>query len=196
MIDEAKLKKFQQEKEELNRLIGRGMEFQIEVDVAKVRKEPMKWLKFIKKDVRVVEREEVVFKIAEPTLGTLDRMSREWLEMAIDDEETNGMDDMAKARLLVNRHAERCARVVAIAILGSKYNKAVVTNGHVKYEVEEENLDELTDVLKENVKPSLLFQVVTYISVVCNLSDFIASIRLMSTQRTTMPNRIEEKGKD
>ena len=40
------------------------------------------------------------FTIEEPTLGTLDRLSAEWVEMAIDEEALRGENGMLQARIM------------------------------------------------------------------------------------------------
>ena len=58
------------------------------------------------------------YTINEPTLATLDRLSREWVEFAIDDDALKSADGMTAARTLARTQAIRCARVIAIAVLG------------------------------------------------------------------------------
>ena len=54
------------------------------------------------------------------------------------------------------------------------------------YEEDRCRLDELTDLFFHAVKPSELFQLTMTINAMCNLGDFIHSIRLMSAARTTV----------
>ena len=56
----------------------------------------------------------------------------------------------------------------------------------MRYEEDRRRLDELTDLFFHAVKPSELFQLTMTINAMCNLGDFIHSIRLMSAARTTV----------
>lgn len=175
------------EREELNRLIGRGATFTVEdVRFHVVKRFFGLWRK------KVPETYKREFRIEEPTLGTLDRLAREWVELEIDEEKLKGTDGMRAARTMAARHAMRCAKVVAIAVLGSDYlipksNKG----GYVTYKEDNKTLGVLTALFYRTIKPSLLHQLVILISTMCNLADFINSIRLMSCDRTTMPTLVE-----
>jgi hypothetical protein len=176
------------EREELNRLIGRGATFTVE-DV-RFHVEKRFFGLWRKKAPETYKRE---FRIEEPTLGTLDRLAREWVELEIDEEKLKGTDGMRAARTMAARHAMRCAKVVAIAVMGSdylipKFNKG----GFVTYKEDDKTLGVLTALFYRTIKPSLLHQLVILISTMCNLADFINSIRLMSCDRTTMPTLVEE----
>ena len=106
-------KKLEQERAELNTLIGKGVSFEVkdtEFDVEK------RFLGIVKRyKPREVTR---TFKIEEPTLATLDRISAETIEFAIDEAAMKSADSMQRARGLAREHSIRCARVVAIAVLG------------------------------------------------------------------------------
>ena len=56
----------------------------------------------------------------------------------------------------------------------------------MRYEEDRRRLDVLTDLFFHTVKPSELFQLTMTINAMCNLGDFIHSIRLMSAARTTV----------
>ena len=186
MSDEKKA--LTQERSELNALIGRGVSFEVE-DV-QVQSSPRFFGLFEKKRIVPVTR---TFVIQEPTLGTLDRLSAEWVEMAIDEEELNGEDAMYQARLLAKKHALRCAKVIAVAVLGSDYLVPKVGRGGVVgYEYDTKRLEELTALFARRIKPSELYQLYTLIGAMCNFGDFLNSIRLMSADRTTSPIKIEE----
>ena len=178
----------EQERSELNELINRGVSF--EVQDIEVQYKSYLWGLFKKKILVPITRN---FVIEEPTLGTLDRLSSEWIEMVIDEETIKGEDGMLQARKMTKKHALRCARVIALAVLGSDYLIPKAGNGGiVRYEEDTKRLEELTKLFARQIKPSELYQLYVLINAMCNLGDFLNSIRLMSADRTTIPIRIEE----
>ena len=189
--EEKKQKQLQQEREELNTLIGKGVTFEIKDTVIVTRKRFFGLLK--KHETQEVTRK---FTIEEPTLVTLDRLSSEWIELAIDDEALKTSDAMNRARTLSHEHAMRCARIVAIAVLGENRLIPRPTKGGTRWVEDSASLEELTGLFARKIKPSRLYQLYLMITAMCNLGDFLNSIRLMSTERTTMPIRIEENNKD
>jgi hypothetical protein len=185
-MDEKKT--LEQEKAELNALINKGIQFEVEDTEFEVKK---RFFGLLKKRIPVKVRKQ--FKIEEPTLGTLDRLSSEWIEFAIDEAALKSEDGMQKAKSIVHNHAIRCARVIAIAVLGSDY--LIPTpgkGGTVYYKEDKKRLEELTALFARKIKPSELYQLTVLINAMCNLGDFLNSIRLMSSDRSTMPDRIEE----
>ncbi len=187
MNEEKESQRLQQERTELDALVNKGVEFKVkDFDVVK---KPV-FFGLFKKNVLVpVVRD---FKIVEPTLGTLDRLSREWIEFAIDEKVLQTDDGMKEARSMVYNHAIRCAKIIAIATLGEDYLVPVQQKGGVKYVEDDSRLEELTMLFARSIKPSKLYQIYTLVNLMCNLGDFLNSIRLMSSDRTTMPIRIEE----
>ena len=182
------IKTLEQERNELNTLINKGVSFEVEdIEFEKKRL----FFGLIKKRVPVkITRK---FKIDEPTLGTLDRLSAEWIEFTIDEQALKSEDGMKSARTLANHHATRCAKVIALAALGSDY--LIPTPGRhgiVKYVEDTKRLNELTSLFTRTIKPSRLYQLYVLINAMCNLGDFTNSIRLMSADRTTMPILIED----
>ena len=102
---------------------------------------------------------------------------------------------MKNARSLAANNALRCAKVIAIAVIGSEYKIPVTDkNGVVRMREDVKRLNELTSLFARTIKPSRLYQIYILIQTMCNLGDFLNSIRLMSADRTTMPIRIEENG--
>ena len=184
-------KQLELEREELNRIVNNGVTFEVEDVEAMVTKRSFFGL-FKKRELVKVTKK---FKIEEPTLGTLDRLSREWVELAIDEESLKGKDGMKNARSLAANNALRCAKVIAIAVIGSEYKIPVTDkNGVVRMREDVKRLNELTSLFTRRIKPSRLYQIYILIQTMCNLGDFLNSIRLMSADRTTMPIRIEENG--
>ena len=180
-------KKLEQERAELNTLINKGVSFEVKDVVFDVKP---KFFGLIKKRVpRQIVRK---FTIEEPTLATLDRLSSEWIELAIDDNEMKSSESMKVARTMASNHSIRCARIVAIAVLGENRLIPMPGNGCTRWVEDSKKIDELTDLFAKTIKPSTLHQLCVLINAMCNLGDFLNSIRLMSTERTTMPIRIEE----
>ena len=183
--------KLQQEKNELNALIRHGITFEVKDTEVSVKR---RWFGLRrKKTIREVTHR---FTICEPTLAVLDRLSAEWIEFQIDDEKLQSTDGMARARNMVRTQAERCARVVAIAVLGEE---CWIPQPHGTVTIWKEDtarIEELTRLFMRHVKPSKLHQLFVLINTTCNLPDFLTSIRLMQTERTTTPNRIERNNTD
>jgi autonomous glycyl radical cofactor GrcA len=181
------IKTLEQEKNELNVLINKGIPFEIE-DIEF--EEKRTFFGLIKRHVPVKVKRK--FKIEEPTLGTLDRLSAEWIEFEMDEAMMKSGDGMQRARTLVGKHSMRCARIIALAVLGSDYLIPKCTpNGTVRYVADTPKLEELTDLFARTIKPSQLYQLSMLINAICNLGDFVNSIRFMCAHRTTMPVRIE-----
>ena len=178
--------KLEQERQELNTLIGKGVSFEVkDVEFETVKR----WGFFKKHTPKEVTRK---FTITEPTLATLDRLSSEWIEFAIDEEALKSSDGMVAARQYAHKHCERCAKVVAIAVLGEDRLIAIPGKGGARWIEDEAKLEQLTRLFLRTIKPSRLYQLYVLINTMCNLGDFLNSIRLMSTDRTTMPNPIEQ----
>lgn len=180
-------KALEQEKNELNTLINKGITFEV-LDIEFETKKRLFGL--IKKRIPVQVKKQ--FKIDEPTLSTLDRLSAEWVEFAIDEAVLKSDDGMQAARSLVHTHSERCAKIVAIAVLGTDYLVPTYNKGGiVKYIENTQELQRLTQLFARTIKPSNLYQLSVLINAMCNLGDFLNSIRLMLSDRTAMPIRIE-----
>lgn len=182
------VKTLEQEKSELNALINKGITFEVTDTEFEVKK---RFWGLCKKRIPVKVQKQ--FKIEEPTLGTLDRLSVEWVEIAIDEAQLKGNDGMQQARTLTHEHSLRCAKVIAIAVLGSDYLiPQCGKNGVVRHIEDTARLAYLTDLFARTIKPSNLYQLCVLINAMCNLGDFVNSIRLMLSDRSAMPIRIEE----
>lgn len=180
-------KKFEQERKELNTLINKGVSFEVKDIEFETHK---RFFGLIKK--RTPKEVKRTFTIEEATLATLDRLSAEWIELAIDDNAMKSNDGMKIARGLAKEHAVRCARIIAIAVLGEKRLIPCPCKGGIRWVEDVKALDELTALFARRIKPSRLYQLCVLVNAMCNLGDFLNSIRLMLPERTTMPNRIEE----
>ena len=180
------IKKLEQERAELNTLINKGVSFEVKDTRFEVKKRFGIFKQYTPKEV--VRK----FTIQEMTLSTLDRISAELIEFAIDEAVMKSDDAMKMARGLVNKHAQRCARVVAIAVLGEDRLIPVHGKGGTRWVEDTKRLDELTSLFARKIKPSVLYKLYVLVNAMCNLGDFMNSIRLMQQERTTMPIRIEE----
>ena len=188
MTEEQKLSA---ERKELNALINRGVGFEVEVPKM-VRKKGI--FGRFRKPVKTTEKKK--FIINEPTLSTLDRISAEQIELRIDENIMSGENGISEAKKLVNQHGRRMARIVALAVMGQDYVQAIQSGNHISYRYKDKELDELTELIFANVKPSMLMQLTVLVNTMSNLGDFTNSIRLMSAARTTMPIRVEENNED
>lgn len=177
--NKQQLSELEAEKQELRLLINQGISFTITYQEERIVRVPrfkhLPWL-FARKQ-RVLEEHSREFVIKEPTAYTLDRLSAEYIELAIDEPSIKA-DPRQEARKLYTQHSVRMARIVAIAILGNEWEDA-------------KKLEELTEFLHRWLKNSTLIDIVQAIDLTNNLADFINSMRLMSSARTTMPIRIE-----
>lgn len=179
------------EKRELDLLIEKGANFDVEeVQLLK----PKGFFGFFKKRRPVKVKHH--FHIEEAVLRTLDLISAESIQMEID-EAIMIKDGLSVSKKLANEHSIRCAKVVALAALGSSYILVVPKwNGTQKIKYNDKELNRLTELFARTIKPTKLFQLVMLVNTMLNLGDFTNSIRLMSGARTTMPNRIEEEAED
>lgn len=118
------------------------------------------------------------FTIHQPYLGTLDIISRIFLEIEID-ENLLQENTLPETRKLIVQSARKCALIVAVSVLNSRWK--------IKY---------LSKMLSRyflwRIQPDKLLKLAIYINQINNLGDFISSIRLMSMIRTTAP-RIEKQ---
>lgn len=187
MAEDTKKTSLEQEKEELNTLIRKGVNFEVK-DVQVVTTKRFFGLIRKRQLIEVTRK----FRVEEPTLSTLDRLSSEWIELAIDERAMKSDDAMVKARTMAHKHSIRCARIIAIAVLGTDRLKCTIKGGIPHYVEDTEKVESLTALFARTIKPSKLHQFAVLVNSMSNLGDFMNSIRLMSTDRTTMPIRIEE----
>lgn len=184
-MSKNKSNRLDQERSELASLLNKGIEFEVE-DVQFEVKSKLFGLIKTKHPIKVKRQ----FSIKELTLGTLDRLSAEWIEFEIDENEMKSDDGMKIAKGLAHNHSIRCAKIIALAVLDSDY--LIPTKIAGRYKEDSKTLNDLTNLFTRTIKPSDLFYLVSVINVMSNLGDFTNSIRLMLSDRTTMPQRIEE----
>lgn len=189
ITEDPKLASLEQEQNELRHMINQGLTFDIELTY---RRRRPGFFGFFRKREKITEKR--VYKIQEPTLATLDRLSALWLQMGIDETRLGDDSYLATARQMVNKEAKRLAEVVAVAVLGEDYYDITEHRGAFSYKPNEERLQRLAATFFHAVKPSDLFTLAVLITNASNLGDFISSIRLMSATRTSDPmgNLIEQ----
>lgn len=175
------------EREELNRLVKRGVKFDI-LYTRLVRSKGIRGF-FQRK-----HREDVVetYEVHEPTLAVLDRLSDVWLDLHFNEDilDAGGKDTLTEAKKIANDNANKLARVVAIAVLGEDYHVIEVgVGGKVRRYNDDKELDRLTELFFHTIQPSKLLTIANAILNISNLGDFIGSMRLMSGARTTLPKK-------
>ncbi len=187
--DDPKLRALEQEQSELRHIINQGLTFDVEVSYT--RRRPG-FFGFLRKREKITEKR--IYKIQEPTLATLDRLSALWVQMEIDETKLGDADYLSTARALAQKEARRLAEVVAVAVLGEDYYDTTEHRGAFSYKPNDDRLQRLASTFFHTVKPSELFNLAVLITNVSNLGDFISSIRLMSATRTSDPmvNLIEQ----
>lgn len=149
------------EQNELDLLIGRGVDFKV----------PSRSV------LRYLGTKERVFKIRQPFLGTLDRLSAQFIKLDLD-EKALQEDPIAESKRLQARNAKRCARIAAIAILNNRLGILFLSRLLGWY-------------LLWRMTPRKLYELAYVINLMSNMADFTNSIRLMFPARTTAPSRIE-----
>lgn len=169
------------EKKELRLLIGQGISFVVDYHEDRVVRIPRyRYLQRLLTKKQVVrEEKQLEFLVMEPTAFTLDRLSLEYIELAMDEEKIKS-NPRQEARKLFSKHNRRMARIVAIATLGNDWE-------------DDKKLSERTEFFSRWLKNSTLWELVQAIDLTNNLADFINSMRLLSSARTTIPNRIESQ---
>lgn len=169
------------EKKELRLLIGQGISFVVDYHEDRVVRIPrFRYLQRLLTKKQVVrEEKQLEFLVKEPTAFTLDRLSLEYIELAMDEEKIKS-NPRQEARKLFSKHNRRMARIVAIATLGNDWE-------------DNKKLSERTEFFSRWLKNSTLWELVQAIDLTNNLADFINSMRLLSSARTTIPNRIESQ---
>lgn len=181
------IKALEREREELNLLVQRGVKFDV---TTKIRRRKKGLRGFFSRPETVNETH--TFEIYEPTLSVLDRISA--LSLAIDIDEATikaeGEAAITEARQVTKENIMRMARVVAVAVLGEDYHVTEVNRfGKVKKYNDDKELDRLTALFFHSVKPSVLVGLTAMITTMCNLGDFINSMRLLSGARTATPRK-------
>lgn len=171
------------EKAEVDRLVKNGFSFSVEYDI-----ERRNWY-----GRKVREHKVESFHIEEPTLGTLDRMCREFVKMAEVDQSKVKGSDMADVYKWAADYSRSACRAIAYGVIGREYGAVVSSDGFKSVDGLERRVDELADLFLATMKPNDLKTATMYVLASMNIGDFLASIVLMSGQRTSKPDTVEGK---
>ncbi len=137
----------------------------------------------------------VEYLIKQPVLGQLDKLSELFLKLDLNKEKLaseNSMEIFEEQKRMIGKNARLLARIIAIAAVDhigvprgmwERLLKRVRINFLVR---------KYTEQIYWNVRPSDLMKLTTIIFKASNLSDFSASIALLSVNRTTAPQAIED----
>lgn len=173
---------------ELHRLCDTGFHFTV---TRKVRRNKKGLRRFFGKGK--VEEETLQYDVLQPTLNTLDRIAPYMVHFQqyadrVKEAEDAALLEAAKSTVV---EAQNMAKLIAIMVMGEDYY--IFENG--RYKRDEAGLRELEDIMFHHIKPARLFSLCEACLAVCNLADFMNSIRLMAaeTESTTSPrkNRVE-----
>lgn len=162
-----KLEALEREQSELRQMIGEGITFDVEVTYTR-RKPGL--LGFFRKREKITEKK--VFRVQEPTLATLDRLSALWLQMSIDETKLGDEDYFKTAKKMAAQEARKLAQVVAVAVLGEDYYDVTDKGGYLVRKPNETRLARLTSLFLHTVTPSQLLTLAILITNVSNLGDF------------------------
>lgn len=162
---------------ELNRLCDTGFHFTVERNV---RRKP-KGLRRLFSKARV-EKETLRFDVLQPTLNTIDRIAPHMVHFQqyadrVKDAEDTELLEAAKSTVV---EARNMARFVAIMALGENYYVYDADKG--QYVRDDAELQRLEDIMFHHIRPSRLFQLCEACLAVCNLADFMNSIRLLAAE--------------
>lgn len=162
-----------QEREQ-QRLCDCGFHFTI---TRKIKQKPKGLHRFTKS---IVKEETLTFRVFQPTLNTLDRMTPYMLrfqqyEDRIRDVEESQYIDVAKSSVVDVRNM---AKLVAIMVMGEDYY--IYENG--RYKRDEAGLERIEEIIFNHVTPSKLYNLCEACLSVANLADFTNSIRLMAAE--------------
>ena len=154
------MENIEREKKELDLLIEKGVSFKVP---------KRSFLKYFGEKERS-------FEIHQPYLGTLDYLSAEYINMEFSPEKVDDSSDktnwLNESKRLQAVNSKRCAKIIAIAVLNSKY-KIKFFSGI------------LSNYFLWRITPEKLLSISNIILLISNISDFTNSIRLMSIHPTT-----------
>lgn len=157
-------------------LLGRGIKITVE-DVRYERKS--RW--FHPEEIK----ETVEIDIQQPTLGALDLINFYLQDVELDEDRltNSATNPYPELRRLSRRNLHNLAMAVAVATLGRE-SFVKTRNG---YKEDRRKVIKRAEWLTMNLTPDKLLEVAQAVSVMCNLSDFLNSIRLLRIA----PDRIE-----
>lgn len=169
--------KNEQEENELNLLLHKGVNIRIPYTESK----PRRFWQFWKR--RKTERKTRNLEFQEPTLAVLDRVSLEIVKLNIDEEQLSDKDKaVAIAQNIAYTQSRRMARIIAIFALGENL---FLRQSNGTYKEDEAALKDLTNIVLNGVRPSQMEQLFVVLTSLSNIGSFLSSIRLMCATRTT-----------
>lgn len=174
-----KMDKISAEQKELNLLINEGFSFTFEyMD----RKYPFARPTLVKK----------TFTIHQPTLAVIDLLSAEAINMVVN-EDLISKDPLGESKKIISSAVDPMVRYIAIAILGRDAEIPVSSlSKYTSYKKNEKEIKRISSIIKRSLTPAQLREIVTAITQISNIGDFLYSIRLAGESRSTTPSRIEE----
>lgn len=129
-------------------------------------------------------REKIVYELQQPTLGCLDLINYYVGDIAIDETSLHDtVNPFPELRRLGRKHTRNVAMAMAVAVLG---RRAFVRTWR-GYRPDNALIRRTAEEIVHSTTNSNLFEMARALSVMCNLSDFLNSIRLMQVA----PDRIE-----
>lgn len=169
------------EKKELESLIGKGVQFEVRHRIKK-RAMGLRGLLGRKESVLEVKG----FMIKPPTLAVMDRLSLIGIDLEIEDREiSDGENTFELIKGHIAGNVDRLAEYVATAALGEDYYiREQTAAGRIREYEDEETLRDLTRFFKTWLTAPELHLIAKSIILNLNLTDFIASMRLLKGTRT------------
>ena len=160
---------------ELNRLCDTGFHFTVERKTRRHAKGLFRLFRRAK-----VETEKLTFAVLQPTLNTLDRVAPYMVrfpqyEERVKEAEDEALLEAAKSTVV---EARNMAKMIAILVMGEDYY--IFDNG--RYVRDDAGLQKLENIMFHHITPSRLFSLCEACLAVCNLADFMNSIRLMAAE--------------
>jgi hypothetical protein len=122
------------------------------------------------------------FHIKQPFLGTLDYLSEQFIKLDINKAQLiadSPQEVFEEQKRILRPNVVICARIVALAVLNSRWKIKFLTWFYTKY-------------FLWRITPSTLAKLTNMVLKASNLPDFTNSIILMSINRTTAPAVIEK----
>lgn len=162
-----------QEKKEINVLLNKGFDYIIRTRETKGG--------FLRK----AEKEKIIkLEFKEPTLAVLDVVSDKYLQLNITEPKEDDADTSNRLRAVqftVHDNAAKMAEIIAIFALGENcFN----FDGR-RYEYDDARVTSLADVIYHNVTPTEMLKIISALTALSNLPNFLSSIRLTGASRTT-----------
>lgn len=167
-----------QEKKEINILLNKGFNFNIQYKEKK-----SFWRSLFQGKTAEIKTKTLEFR--EPTLAVLDLATDLFLNI---NAETDDKNDLKKTFKTVKENADKMAKIVAVFALGED---CFEYSGN-RYKIKEKQISELANLIFLNLKPSELEHITMLMTALSNLPDFLTSIRLLGASRTTQPAHLVE----